>query len=139
MFQQSPSRHLGTVDAIGNAHTLIGIPGEHQARVVGHASGNMGHTIQVSDVVLGHCLQVAGEAHNARLASQAKQLPQVVDDGLLDRRIGVCQLPLLQSATDKGTQQHLFLRRSAGKFDAAKRAGQQRPLFNGGYDETHPV
>jgi hypothetical protein len=62
-----------------------------------------------------------------------------MDDGLLDLRIGVCQLLLLQSTAHKGTQQYLILGRSTGKFDAAKGAGQQRPLFNGRYDETHTI
>ena len=104
MCQQSPDRHLGAVDTIRNTHTVIGIPGEYQTRAMRHESGNMGYTVQMSDVVLGHRLQVASEAHSVGRTSKAKQLPQVVDDSLLYRRIGVRQLLLLQSANHKGAQ-----------------------------------
>jgi hypothetical protein len=72
MLQESPSRHLGAVDTIGDAHTVIGVPGEDQAWGVRHASGNLGHALEMSDVVLGHRLQVAGEAHGVGLTSKAK-------------------------------------------------------------------
>ena len=118
---------------------MIGIPGEYQAWAMRQARGDLGQAVQMSDVVLRHRLDVAGDTDSQGLASEAKQLPQVVDDGLLYLCIGARQLLLLQSAAHKGPQQHLILGRSTSKFDAAKGAGQQGPLFNGRYDETHTI
>ena len=72
---------------------MIGIPGEYQAWALRRARGDMGHAVQMPDVVLRHRLQVAGDAYSQGFASEAKQLPQVVDDGLLYLRIGVRQAP----------------------------------------------
>ena len=99
----------------------------------------MSHTVQMPNVILRHRLQVACDAYRERLVSETKQLPQVVDDSLLHPDIGACQLLLLQRTTNKGAQQHLILGRSTSKFDAAKGAGKQRPLFNGRHDKTHTI
>src|SRR5262245_53572753 len=101
--------------------------------------GNLGHAVQMPDMILRHRLQVAGDTDSEGLTSEAKQLPQVMDNSLLYLRIGVCHLLLLQSATHKGAQQHLILGRAASKFDIAKGAGQQRSLLNGRYNKAHTV
>src|SRR5262249_48562698 len=94
---------------------------------------------QMPNVILWHRLQVACDTYRERLASETKQLPQVVNDSLLYPDIGVCQLLLLQRAANKGAQQHLLLGRSTSKFDAAKGAGKQRSLCNGRHDKTHTI
>ena len=45
---------------------MIGIPGENQAWAMRHARGDMGHAVQMPDVVLRHRCQVACDAYRER-------------------------------------------------------------------------
>ena len=83
------------MDTIRDAHAVIGIAGESQPRIVREQRFDVGHMVQVSDVILRHRLQVACDTHGKGCTSETKQLPQVIGDGPLDVRIGVCKLLLL--------------------------------------------
>jgi hypothetical protein len=83
------------MDTVRDAHAVIGIAGEFQPWTVHEQRLDVGHTVQMSDVILRHRLQVACDTHGKGFASETKQLPQVIGDGPLDVRIGVCELLLL--------------------------------------------
>ena len=137
--QQGLCCRLRTVDAIGNAHPMIGIPGEDETWETLYQGLNPCHAVEVSDMVLRHGLQVSGDAHRERLATDPEQLPEVVIHRTLHIRIGECKLLLLQSPSDKGSEEHLILRRPTGEFDAAEGTGHVGPLFDNWYDKTHAV
>ena len=118
---------------------MIGIPGQGQPWETLRQGLDVGHTVEVSDMVLGHSLRVAGEAHAERLATDAEQLPEVLVHGLLYLGIGEGELLLLQGPTNKGAQEHLIVWRPTREFDAAEGASDVGALFDCRYDKAHTV
>src|SRR6266508_2366676 len=93
--QQGMRSGVSTMDTVRDAHAVISIAGEFQSWIRCEQRFDVGHMVQMSDVILRHRLQVACDAHSEGFASETKQLPQVIGDGPLDVRLGVCKLLLL--------------------------------------------
>src|SRR5262245_55803819 len=102
VYQQALRCHLRTVNTIRNAHPVVGIPGQCQARETLPQCLDTCHAVEVANMVLRHGLLVSGDAHAERLATDPQESPQVLVHRLLYLRIGESELFRLQSPTDKG-------------------------------------
>ena len=136
---QGLRRSVAAVNAIGNAYTAIGIPGQDEAREVASQCLKAGDTLHMPEVILRHGVRVTADAKVRGLAGNPEELLQILAYGVLHSIVGEFVLLGLQGATDEGAQEHEVIRSATGEFDAAKRTGHQRALFDRWHYKPHAV
>lgn len=132
-------RQMPAVDAIGDADTMVGVPGQYQTRMPANQRLDAGYVLHMPDVILRHGSCVTADATILGLARDAEQLLQIPTHRTLHIGIGKGILRLLQGAADEGTQENRVFRCPAGELDAAERAGHERPPLDCGHHEAHAV
>ncbi len=139
MAQRCLRGALATVDAMRNAHTVVGVARQLQAVQFREAAFDPRDAVQVTDVVLRHHAGPAGDDHEIRLCARSEKIGQFLAHQLSQLVVGEFKKLRLERAADEHAEQHAIGGRATGEFDTGEARSDDPPPLYCRYDEPEPI